>query len=211
MASKNDSTLDFFVRFMTERGLKAHPWARKAGVQSSTLYNYLAGKSASLSTDTLQKLAKAANTTVDELLGNVAPAPVIGVRVVAVVGIYGRLFEMDAGEDVQRPAGVPDGVSVVAARIDGDGLHPVPGGWLVFYEQRGREPAELLGKLAVVRVAGAKQSYVREIRRGSTAGLFTLAAWNASPIEDVEIESAHAVLSIAQPIDSLSPKKQAQR
>ena len=41
------------ISFMDARGLKPHPWATKAGIRSSTLYNFLAGKSASLSSDTL--------------------------------------------------------------------------------------------------------------------------------------------------------------
>lgn len=212
MKSKKTNPRDSFRAFMEERKLKPHPWAQKAGVRSSTLYNYLAGKSASLSSDTLQKLARAANSTVDELLGLVPPnsmkegAPT-AVRVVAVVGIYGKVFEVEMEERVERPAGLPEGVDVLAARIDKDGLHPLPQGWLVFYEEQPREPQSLLSKLAVVKPAGSSQRMIREIRKGSTAGLYTLAAWNASPLEDVEIESAHAVLSISQPVEPVSRKK----
>jgi DNA-binding Xre family transcriptional regulator len=208
MGTKKNLAREALLKFMQERRLKAHPWAQKAGIRSSTLYNFMGGKSAALTTDTLQKLAKAADSTVDELLGNAVITPASVVEVVAVIGIYGRLFEVSEKQVTERPPGVPISVEVLAARIDGDGLHPVPPGWLVFYERERRDPMALLGKLAVVRVAGARQEYVREIRRGAAAGLFTLAAWNASPIEDVEIESAHAVLAIAQPVDGLSPSTQ---
>ena len=189
------------LAFMETRALKPHPWATKAGIRSSTLYNYLAGKSASLSSDTLQRLAKAAGATVDEVLGGKPPeskqSPT-GVPVTALVGVYGRLFMMIETEQIERPVGVPEGVAVLAARIDGDGLHPIPSGWYVFYEEKPRGPSELVGKLAVVEVKGQPQRLVRQLQKGSTAGLYTLVAWSSGPLADVEVTAAHAVLSIAQ-------------
>lgn len=193
---------DNFRAFMDGRDLKPHPWAVKAGIRSSTLYNFLAGKSESLSTDTLQKLAKAADATVDEILGGVAQRPKPSqatVAVTAVVGVHGRLFPMDEIEKIARPPGIPDDVEVLAARIDGDGLHPIPGGWLVLYEAGTRPPSALLKKLAVVKVAGKPNMMVREIRRGSAAGLFTLIGWGSAAVEDIEVEEAHLILSIVQP------------
>lgn len=189
------------LTFMETRGLKPHPWATKAGIRSSTLYNYLAGKSASLSSDTLQRLAKAAGSTVDEVLGGKPPEVKkrpTGVPVTALVGVYGRLFAMNETEQIERPVGVPEGVAVLAARIDGDGLHPIPSGWYVFYEEQPRSPNELVGKLAVAEVKGQPQRLVRQLQKGSTAGLFTLVAWSSGPLADVEVTAAHAVLSIAQ-------------
>jgi len=202
MAAKKNQSRDSFKAFMEKRGLKPHPWAKKAGVRSSTLYNYLSGVSESLTADTLQKLAKAAGTSVDELLGN-APAipkatPAQPVRLDAVVGIYGRMFAVDTEEFVQRPVGLPPDVEVLAARIDKDGLHPIPGGWTLFFEKQPRNPEELVGKLAVVQVAPQNQRLVREIHRGTQKGLYTLTAWNAALLSDVEIAAAHAVVSIVQ-------------
>ena len=187
--------------FMEARGLKPHPWATRAGIRSSTLYNFLAGKSASLSSDTLQKLAKAAGATVDQVLSGKAPETKVEphrVPVTALIGVYGRLFAMNETEYIERPVGVPEGVSVLAAKIDGDGLHPIPSGWYVFYEDKPRNPSELVGKLAVVEVKGQPQRLVRQLQKGSTAGLHTLVAWGSGPLADVEVTAAHAVLSIAQ-------------
>ena len=202
MAAKKNQSRDSFKSFMEKRGLKPHPWAKKAGIRSSTLYNYLSGVSENLTADTLQKLAKAAGSSVDELLGNSPslPKPIATqlVRVDAVVGIYGRMFNVEGEEFVQRPVGLPSDIEVVAARIDKDGLHPVPGGWTMFYEKNPRNPEELIGKLAVVTVAPQMQRLVREIHRGTRAGLYTLTAWNAAILTDVEIADAHVVVSIAQ-------------
>lgn len=197
--SKDTAKVLALKRFMEARGLKPHPWAQAAGLRSSTLYNFLSGKSLSLSGDTLERLAKAAGSTVDEILSgektnNMRDAPV---SVPYSVGVYGRLFEMDRPLLVQRPAGVPAEVEVLAARIDGDGLHPVPGGWIVYFEALPRDPEGLIGKLCVVQVAGG-QRLIREIRKGQNPGLYTLLSWSASPMEQAQVQAAHLIISIAQ-------------
>ena len=184
---------------MDKRGLKPHPWAKTAGIRSSTLYNYLSGLSGNLTADTLQKLAQAAGTSVDELLG-ISSSPPKGtaaqpIRIDAVVGIYGRVFNLDVEQFV--PIAIND-IEVCAARIDKDGLHPVPGGWILVYEKTPRSSEDLIGKLAVVELAAQGHRLVREVHRGTRAGLYTLTAWNAAMLEDVEIVAAHAVVSINQ-------------
>jgi len=197
--SKDTAKVAAFKHFMEVRGLKPHPWAQAAGLRSSTIYNFLSGKSLSLSSDTLERLAKAAGASVDEILSGEKTnhrndAPVL---VPYTVGVYGRLFSMDRPMQVQRPAGVPAEVEVVAARIDGDGLHPVPDGWLVYFEAEPRDPEALIGKLCVVQVAGG-QRLIREIRRGQNPGLYTLLSWTASPMEQAQVQAAHLIISIAQ-------------
>ena len=86
----------------------------------------------------------------------------------------------------------------MAARIDGDGLAPLRHGWIVFMQQEPTPPERLIGKLAMVTVRGKADPVVREIRRGSSAGLYTLLAWAGSPIEDVEISEARLVVSLSQ-------------
>jgi transcriptional regulator with XRE-family HTH domain len=210
-ASPGVVSRDALQAFMDARGLKPHPWAKAAGLRSSTIYNFIAGRSHSLTYDSLQRLARAAGVSVDELVGgraapqarkkDVSASQTTGKGAVALrwlVGIYGRLFPMDENVTVDRPVGLPQGVDAVAARIDGDGLHPIPADWLLFFSAEAKPPDELLGKLCVVRVRGATQPLVREIRRGSTAGLFTLLSWGAAPMENVEVVEAHPVLSITQ-------------
>jgi transcriptional regulator with XRE-family HTH domain len=192
-------------KFMDARGLKPHPWAKAAGLRSSTLYNFLSGTSQSLSTETLEKLAAAAGVTVDELLGNQplrrpSEANSKTVPLLWTVGIYGRLFEMEPKTNIARPVGIPTDAKVIAARIDGDGLHPVPPGWTVFFTEAPAAAESLVGKVAVVKIVGSTQMMVREIRRGTQAGLYTLLSWSASPIENVEISAAHPILAITQPV-----------
>lgn len=68
----------------------------------------------------------------------------------------------------------------------------------MFFEQEAKSPEAVIGKLCVVRVRGTPNPMIREVRRGQTAGLFTLLSWAASPLENVEVVEAHPVLSIVQ-------------
>lgn len=201
-------------RFMEARNLKPHPWATAAGIRSSTIYNFLAGSTHSLSTTVLEKLALAAGCSVDEILSGAAqsqppevrqpstiaaPSSRASVEVLWTVGIGGRLHKMEETVTVSRPVGVDPYLSLAAAVIEGDGLHPLRSGWLVYYNRIAVSPEELIGKLAVVIVPGKPQPMIREIARGSQRGLYTLRSWTGAPLEDVEVESAHLVVSICQP------------
>lgn len=188
-------------RFMESRGLKPHPWAQASGIRSSTLYNFLAGKSATLSSETLERLAQAAGSSVDEILGRAPPPNSDPARVPLrwTVGILGRLFLNETQETVSRPVGLSDSIALVAARVDADGLHPLRAGWLVYFEAASREPSSLVGKLSVVFLPGRETPLIREIRKGSQAGLFTLLPWSGAPLEDVNVEYAHLVVSMTQP------------
>ena len=195
---------DSLRAFMERRGLKPHPWAQKAGLRSSTIYNLLAGKSHTLSSESLRKLAHAAGATVDELLG-IEPAPRAtpvkeGLRVPMrwIVGAFGRLHHMEETALAPFPPGVATSTELEAARIDTDVLRPIPGGWILYFEKAPRPPQDLLGTLAVVRVRTSTEPLIREIRRGSTLGLYSLMSLNSAPIEDAEIVSAHRVVAFLQ-------------
>lgn len=128
-----------------------------------------------------------------------ATAPVVGY-----VGAGQQVFTIDdhalgAGLDeveslVSHASGGP---AVVAVRIRGDSMHPMKDGWLLFYtrDQDG-VPAECVGRLCVLQVADDGPALVKEIRRGYRPGTFTLASWNAPPMEDVTLAWAAPVLAI---------------
>jgi transcriptional regulator with XRE-family HTH domain len=201
-ANMQMTKVELLKSFMVNRDLKPHPWAQKAGIRSSTIYNFLAGKSATLSSDTLEKLAQAAGATVDEILGRGASQnPVAGdVPLRFEIGINGRLFQMQTIGFVPRPSGVAAGVDLTAARVEGDGMHPLRAGWIFYFETAPVGPEKLVGKLAVVNVAGRSEPLVREVRRGSQKGLYALVSWNAGTLEDVEVLSGHRIVSITQPL-----------
>lgn len=55
--------------FMKKNNLSPQTWAKKAGISPTTLYNYLAGMTASLTLNTIDLLATAANATIFDLIG----------------------------------------------------------------------------------------------------------------------------------------------
>ncbi|MDY0882283.1 S24 family peptidase [Dongia soli] len=63
-------------KFMQARKLTINGWAEKAGVSESGIRSFLKGKSQSLGTRVLERLAKAEHTTVAVLLGDGEPAEV---------------------------------------------------------------------------------------------------------------------------------------
>lgn len=66
---REDARRRHIVEFMAERGLKIKPWAAEAGIAESGLRNYLERRTASMTYDSLDKLALAADTTVAEMVG----------------------------------------------------------------------------------------------------------------------------------------------
>lgn len=56
-------------KVMAERNLRVNSWCIESGVAESTLREFLNGKVAALSANTLYKLARTADTTIGELLG----------------------------------------------------------------------------------------------------------------------------------------------
>jgi cyclic pyranopterin phosphate synthase len=55
-------------RFMTARGLRPSAWAQSAAVPLNELYGFLSGHSRRLSSDAIEKLARAAKATPEEML-----------------------------------------------------------------------------------------------------------------------------------------------
>lgn len=193
-----DERREAFRKFMEARRLNPNALARGAGFSTSAIYNFMSGVSDSLSSSVLAKIAAFTGSSIDEILTGAISNP-IPVRYR--IGSGARMFPVDEDEGltVATPPGVSgDGVS--AALVDGDGLHPIPSGWTVFFESEASEPGLLIGKLAVVRWSGGgDRPVVRTLRRGSQPGTFTLQALNGTLIEDVEVVAAHKVVSLSAP------------
>ena len=62
------------LAFMKDSGLKPAAWARQAGVSPNGIYNFLNGRSDSLSQRVLESLAAAAGSPISRLLGETTPA-----------------------------------------------------------------------------------------------------------------------------------------
>lgn len=94
-------------RFMEERDLKPTPWAEKAKVPESTFRSFLAGKARAPRHDTLDKLAKAADATIAEMIGERVPVQRNLKDVVAIKSLEVRA-SMGGGFNVtEEPKGPP--------------------------------------------------------------------------------------------------------
>jgi len=60
-------------QFMVARGLRPSEWAQSASVPLNELYGYLSGHSRKLSAEAIEKLAKAARTTPEQMLAGKRP------------------------------------------------------------------------------------------------------------------------------------------
>lgn len=101
---------------------------------------------------------------------------------------------------VDRPPDAHDD-GLVALRIRGDSMRPLRDGWIVFYSRHAEGvPADAINNLCVIRLRSG-ETYLKELRRGYTAGRFNLHSWSAAgaPIEDAEIEWAARVEHISCP------------
>lgn len=188
---------DALRRVMQEHGLNPHALAQKAKVRPSTLYNFLSGVSETLSVPVIEKIADVTGVSVDALLGKV-PLAAGDIPVHWEIGILGRLFPAEQTLTLTRPQGLDPAESAVAAVATGDALRPMPGEWNVIFRREPEDPDLLLHKLAVVRVPGHGSPLIREIRRGSRRGLYSLHFWSAAPMEDIEVLAAHRVLVLSQ-------------
>jgi transcriptional regulator with XRE-family HTH domain len=177
-------------------------FAATLGTSQPTVSRWEAGLFTPQDSAFLQTMANLAGVTLSEFRYGESGA----VREVSVAGYVGAGSRVYAIDDYPRGAGMemvpaPEGGGgkpVVAVRVRGDSMLPMmKDGWLIFYhrDQMG-VPDDCLGKLCVVKVAEDGLVLVKDLRRGSRPGRFTLLSVNADPIENVSLEWAARVISI---------------
>ncbi len=99
---------------------------------------------------------------------------------------------------MKAPRGA-DAVNTAALRVDGRALEPMlPAEWLAFYEPGSKhKPDLLLDALCVVRFGGG--SWLKQIKRGPSAGRYNLVSAFAPMIEDARISWCAPVLAFSSP------------
>lgn len=94
-------------RFMASRELKTAPWTRAAGVRESTLRDFLSERNSTMTLETLEKLARAADATIAELIGEKPREMRVGRDVVAVKSLEVRASMGGGFEVLDEPEGPP--------------------------------------------------------------------------------------------------------
>lgn len=146
-----------------------------------------------------ERYARFYRLSLDYLLEGKGARRLKQIPVVSYVGAGAEVFAID---DHSRGRGLkmvdptvtyPD---CVAAIIRGDSMLPLRDGWLIFWTRRQEGvPDECLGQLCIAQVKDGPV-LLKEVRRGSKKGFFTLESWNARPREDVALEWASKIIDI---------------
>lgn len=176
-------------RLMEQRGIKAKPLAKKAGLGETMVRDMFERPHSDLKVGTLHKLADALEVDVEELLGSEA------VQVVGRVGAGGTIiYEENLDGFVPRLPGL--GGKLEALEVDGTSMLPRYSPGDVVYISRTRDGVDEadIGEYCAVRLKSG-ETYVKLLARGSRPGYFTLRSLNAEDIEDVEVEWATPIIA----------------
>lgn len=183
--------------FMQERGLKAYPWAKRAHVSGSAIYNFLKGASDSLRRDVVEKLAAAEGVPPGALFGEAYGSR--KVRVVNYIGAGAQVFPIDDHAmgggmySVDAPLEEESPDDLVGLEVRGDSMRPLKDGWVVMYKRtHNGVTADCIGQICVVSLEDGRM-YVKELRLGYVPGTYNLVSWNLDPIENVKVAWAAKV------------------
>lgn len=110
-----------------------------------------------------------------------APSP-DHVTVTGTVDQQGRISPNTYGvRSVPAPPGVIDSFALMVRAP----LSPTDG-WVLYYDPRPENPATLVGRLAVVRVEGRSEPLLGVLRRGGTAGTYSVMGFVGESTQDVD-------------------------
>lgn len=129
---KRDSQRDAFLAFVKRRKVSVLRWARDSQVPPNAIYNWLAGRSKSLSIATLQRLAKTADATIEQILGGQPHseqrqlAPTVPLIDYVTAGGWGAAADphQDGEAEIFITPDVPVGPNAFALEVQGDSMAP---------------------------------------------------------------------------------------
>lgn len=129
-------------------------------------------------------------------------------------GINGKLSApavgyVDIGESVQfveglEPVELPPELSAEGLKaliVRGNAFRPLRDGWRIYYKpDHDGIPDECINDLCVIELEDGR-TFIKELRRGSESGTYTLNSWNANvdAIENVRVRRASLVLGTKRP------------
>jgi transcriptional regulator with XRE-family HTH domain len=146
----------------------------------------------------LPALGRALRVPPEDIIAPAADVPVVGT-----IGVGGQVFEARrnapasrASDTVKAPRGA-DAPNTAALRIAGRALEPLlPADWIAFYEPGSEhKPDQMLDVLCIVRFAGG--SWLKQIKRGPSAGRYNLVSAFAPLVEDARVTWCAPVLAFS--------------
>lgn len=176
-------------------GLRRKDLAAVLGVDPSAITQMIAGRR-EVRVAEVPKMARALNLADPEIwsLLEATQGETAAPQLLPVVGYVGAGAEVVPFDDHAMGDGIdkieaPPGASAdaVAVLVRGSSMEPVyREGDVIVYERRADDLAALLNRECVVALDDGRV-YIKQLLRGSAAGLWTLVSWNAPPIADVRI------------------------
>lgn len=191
---------DWFLAQLTERRMSQRRLAGFMGIDPASVHRLLQGKRP-MRFDEATQLAQLLGVTVDDVLRH-AGLPIGAGGDVPVVGTIeaGGEAHIDWGAEIGRaaaPLDMPANTVAVRMRTAGTPWEPMDGWTLYLRPPVDGVPADVVGRMALVRMAGAGTILLRFLRRGYTRGRYNLVGWQAASIEDAALDWATAVDHIA--------------
>lgn len=184
------------IRFIEAKGLNIGRLARLAKFPPSAIYNLKSRRTQSPSTTLLQKIATATGCSVSDILAYGEERPAVVSRYAIVSG--GRMLSSSA-INVPFPPTVDPTMELDCAIVAGDGLHPVPAGWRVFFKSRPGAASDLIGELCVVRGRDTDAAVIGYLRPGARPNTYDVQPWHGPVIPAVTVLAAHRVISLQPP------------
>jgi phage repressor protein C with HTH and peptisase S24 domain len=191
---------------MRLRGLKARRWSLLAtDDKPDTVRNILREKSREPRIGTLEKLALAANVSLDWLRGiaespeppRAEPRLAPSVALIGYVGAGEQIYPIDLAEaqENERVPAPPGLIEGVAAKVRGHSMHPVyRDGDLVFAAIHDGEIDDLVSQDCFVQITGGA-FYLKHLRRSARRGTWDLLSYNpeVAPIRAQKVKNAAPV------------------
>ncbi|WP_376950711.1 S24 family peptidase [Asaia spathodeae] len=187
-----------FVRnAMAQTGLDATNLARRAKLAPSTLTRLLNGDSKNApGFKTLSKIAAIAEVPMPGTMSQAAHKKLVKLYGYAGAGdLVFPDYAQDADDLVEAPLWA--GEHLCALKVKGDSMYPAYwAGDIVFFNMEpGQQEAIDYSAESVVKLPSG-ELYIKQLQRGSCAGLYNLISYNSPPIVDSHIEWARPVLFV---------------
>lgn len=191
---------DWFLGQLTARRLSQRQLAKFMGIDPASVHRLLQGKRP-MRFDEASQLAGLLGVTVDDVLRH-AGLPVGAGQTVPVVGRIEDSGEahIDWGTEIDRvPAPMEMAANTVAVvlRTAGTTWEPMDGWTMYLRPPVDGVPADAVGRMCLVRLAGNGTVLLRFLRRGYKRGRWDLVGWQVASVESAALDWATPVEFIA--------------
>lgn len=190
----------WFVSQLGAKRMSQRQLARFMGIDPASVHRLLQGKRP-MRFDEATQLASLLGVTVDDVLRH-AGLPVGAGETVPVVGYVngGGEAHIDWGHaenHVPAPVGMPPNSVAVVLQTAGTPLDPMDG-WIMYLRPPvDGVPADAVGRMCLVRMAGNGTVLLRHLRRGYRPKRYTLVGINTPGVTDAALDWATPVEFIA--------------